>query len=73
MGKTDWSAEALRQNKTLHQGQCCDCKIDSKGVRVWVCRVGGGVTVEQYKPLTRRWEVVEGSCNTTEGETYEPK
>ena len=57
-----WSTSALKRLPTVHQGQCCDCKVDSGNVRVWICRVAGGVTIEQYKPDTGRWERVEGGC-----------
>jgi hypothetical protein len=57
-----WNAKALKDMPTIHQGQCCDCKVDSGGIRVWLCRVGGGVTVEQYKPESGRWESVSGGC-----------
>jgi hypothetical protein len=60
-----WNYEMLRALPTLHQGQCCDCKIDSNGLRVWICRVAGGVTVEQYDTKTGRWNVVSGTCNAT--------
>ncbi len=58
-----WNADALREMPTLHTGQCCSCKVDTGNVRVWVCRVAGGVTVEQYQPDTGRWETVAGGCN----------
>ena len=57
-----WDAESLKDLPTLHQGQCCDCKVDSGGVRVWLCRGGGGVTVEQFNSKTLRWEKVSGGC-----------
>jgi hypothetical protein len=58
-----WSVEELKAMPTLHTGQCCSCKVDAGNFRVWVCRVGGGVTVEQYKQATGRWETVSGGCN----------
>lgn len=58
-----FSAKELSGLPTIHQGQCCDCKVDTAGLRVWVCRVAGGVTVEQYKPTTGRWEIVAGGCD----------
>lgn len=45
---------------TLHQGQCCDCKIDTGDMRVWLCRVAGGVTIERYRDGS--WQTVHGSC-----------
>lgn len=44
----------------LAQGQCCDLKIDDGKHRVWLCRVGGGVTVETLH--RGRWEVTSGNC-----------
>ena len=61
----NWSTTELSRLPTLHQGQCCDCKVDAGGIRVWICRVGGGVTIEQYKARTGRWEIVSGDCNAT--------
>ena len=57
-----WDVDELKDRPTIYKGQCCDCKIDAGGVRVWLCRVGGGVTVEQYNGKTGRWETVCGSC-----------
>lgn len=56
-----WNREALKELPTLRQGHCCNLKVDTPTVRVWVCRVGGGVTVEQY---TQRdgWRRVAGDC-----------
>ena len=61
--QNEWSASELVEMPTIHQGQCCDCKIDAGGVRVWICRVLGGVKVEQYKKSTGRWETVAGGCD----------
>lgn len=58
-----WNTEELKKLPTLHQGQCCDCKIDAGGVRIWVCRVAGGVSMEQYQPKSGRWVVVSGGCD----------
>jgi|GEM_PF-2141064 len=57
-----YSPEELQDLPTIHQGHCCDCKIDTGDMRVWLCRVGGGVTIERYDG--RRWNTVEGSCTT---------
>ena len=51
---------ALKGMPTIHQGQCCDCKQDTGSIRVWICRVGGGVTIEQL--IDGRWEIVAGGC-----------
>ena len=60
-----YQPEDLRELPTIHQGQCCDCKIDTGSVRVWLCRVAGGVTIENY--LGGRWVTVAGDC-TDSGE-----
>ena len=58
----------LEDLPTIHQGQCCDCKIDDgNGLRVWLCRVAGGVTVERLRG--GRWETAAGGCTDT-GEEY---
>lgn len=62
-----WDPAVLKRLPTLHQGQCCDCKVDNNGVRIWVCRVYGGVSVEQYMPATGRWEMVSGGCDSPGG------
>lgn len=51
---------------TLCVAQCCSLKIEDERERVWLCRVGGGVTVERYNESTGRWEVVSGSCYALE-------
>lgn len=54
--------QALKGMPTLHTGQCCSCKVDTGNYRVWVCRVGGGVSIEAYDPKSGRWETVAGGC-----------
>jgi len=53
-------AEGLESMETLATGQCCDLKIDTGEVRVWLCRVEGGVTIE-YRNESG-WVTVEGGC-----------
>lgn len=65
-----WDKDALKDLPTLHQGQCCDCKVDTGQIRVWICRVAGGITIEQYKRDSGRWEQVAGSC--IDVEVFEP-
>lgn len=62
-----WDADSLRQLPTIHTGQCCSCKVDTGTVRVWLCRVAGGVTIEQYQH--GRWETVSGGCEETNATT----
>lgn len=57
-----YTAEELEDRATIHQGQCCDCKVDTGEIRVWVCRVEGGVTIEKYFPDKGHWRTVEGGC-----------
>lgn len=57
----------LKDLPTIFQGQCCDCKIATKDMRVWLCRVAGGVTIERYR--NNRWDIVHGNCTDT-GVTY---
>lgn len=62
--------DQIRHLRTLATGQCCDLKIHVHGERrVWLCRVAGGVTVEEFDPLEGRgrWEVTRGGCRATEG------
>lgn len=54
----------LKDLPTLHVGQCCSCKIDTGTMRVWLCRVGGGVTIERC--LNGKWTTVHGSCDYVE-------
>jgi len=53
----------LEDLPTLCTGQCCSLKIETPKMRVWLCRVGGGVSIEKYDG--RRWEVVAGDCYDT--------
>ena len=59
----NWDREELKAMPTLSEGQCCNLKVDTAALRVWLCRVGGGVTVEQYQPMRGRWETVAGNCS----------
>ena len=52
----------MKDYKVIHQGQCCDCYFDDGQVRLWICRVGGGKTIEKYNPNTGRWEITSGGC-----------
>jgi hypothetical protein len=56
----------LEKLPTLCVGQCCSLKIENPGVRVWLCRVAGGVTIENC--LNGRWVTVAGDCEDTGGE-----
>jgi hypothetical protein len=55
------TASDFVNSPTLGRGQCCDLKRDEHGCRVWVCRVGGGVTVESLG-TDGRWRVTSGGC-----------
>lgn len=55
----------LRKRPTLATGQCCSLKIDYGNIRVWLCRVGGGVTVESL--MGDRWVKTSGGCHDTGG------
>jgi hypothetical protein len=54
--------EDLEDMPTLCTGQCCSLKVESERERVWLCRVGGGVSIERYNSKTGQWRVVEGNC-----------
>ncbi len=60
-----YSPEELADLPTLCVGQCCSLKIDTGEMRVWLCRVAGGVTIERYRG--GRWETVAGGCYDTGG------
>lgn len=51
---------------TLCTGQCCSLKLDDGRHRVWLCRVGGGVSVEQLQ--NGRWVIVDGDCYSKSAE-----
>jgi len=61
-----WTPAELKKLPTLCVGQCCSLKIErlDEGLRVWLCRVGGGVTVERYDVASGRWNVVAGGCES---------
>jgi hypothetical protein len=61
MAKT-WVASELVVFANLASGQCCNLKYETKTHRVWLCRVGGGVTVETL--TDGRWRVSSGSCTS---------
>lgn len=55
----------LEPLRTLCKGQCCDLKREARTQRVWLCRTGGGVTVETRSDRGR-WVVTSGGCTATE-------
>lgn len=55
-----WDVEGLKDLPTISQGQCCSCKVDTGHIKVWLCRVAGGITIEQFQD--GRWITVQGSC-----------
>lgn len=56
----NFRASELASEATLSVAQCCNLKADDGERRVWLCRVGGGVTVETL--ADGRWVVTSGSC-----------
>lgn len=52
----------ISERRVIHQGQCCNCYYDDGLIRLWVCRVGGGKTVEEHDEETGRWEITQGGC-----------
>jgi len=44
----------------LASGQCCSLKYEATDHRVWLCRSGGGVTVETL--VDGKWRVFDGGC-----------
>jgi len=57
---TYYTRDMLEDEPTLYTGQCCNCKVDTGLMRVWLCRVGGGVTIETL--IDGRWEITDGGC-----------
>lgn len=55
-----YTAQTLATMPTLCTGQCCSLKVETAAMRVWLCRVEGGVTIEEYNG--RRWEIIGGGC-----------
>lgn len=45
---------------TLATERCCHLKLDTGDVRVFLCRIGGGVTVKRLD--NGRWAIFSGSC-----------
>lgn len=56
-----YSPAELEAMPTLCVGQCCSLKIEARDLRVWLCRVAGGVTIERC--IEGRWVTVAGDCN----------
>ncbi len=63
-----YSPADLEDMPTLCVGQCCSLKIETPTMRVWLCRVAGGVTIEKYNQVTG-WSTVAGDCEDT-GHAY---
>jgi hypothetical protein len=57
----EFTVADLEMGATLATGQCCDLKVDTGQMRVWLCRVEGGVTTERLRG--GRWEITDGSCS----------
>jgi hypothetical protein len=66
---TTITPEDIKDLPTLCTGQCCSLKVDKPGLRIWLCRVAGGVTIEYYIPHTGRWNIVAGDCSDMDGAT----
>jgi hypothetical protein len=66
---TTYTPDDLRDLPTLSTGQCCSLKLETETTdqfgtrshRVWLCRVGGGVTIETLNH-EGRWLVTDGDC-----------
>jgi hypothetical protein len=58
-----YSPSDLEDLPTLSMGQCCSLKIETASMRVWLCRVAGGVTIEKYRD--GQWGIVAGDCTDT--------
>lgn len=64
---TRYTADEIRDLPTLCVGQCCNLKVDTGAVRVWLCRCGvddgmpydDQITVEVLNPKNFCWEEVE--------------
>lgn len=59
-----YTADALAKSPTLHEGHCCNLKLETSDMRVWLCRVERGVTIERL--VGGRWKVTDGSCTSYE-------
>lgn len=55
-----YTADALAKSPTLHEAHCCNLKLETSDMRVWLCRVERGVTIERL--IGGRWKVTDGSC-----------
>ena len=51
---TQSEVDTLTSYPTLHTGQCCDCKVDTGTTRIWLCRVAGGITMEELQKQAER-------------------
>lgn len=56
-----YNPKELRELPTVSSSHCCDLKIEGDRTRVWLCRSGGGVTVEALRG--GKWGPVAGSCS----------
>ena len=63
MRARDFDRDELDAMPTLAVGQADDLKIDNgDGIRVWVSRVDGSISVERFDPAEGRWETVDESA-----------
>lgn len=56
----EYVATNLVPYAVLARGQCCNLKLQDSQHRVWLCRTGGGVTVESL--VDGKWRVYDGGC-----------
>lgn len=58
-----YTAEDMRHVPTLEKGQCCNLKVDAGTIRIWLCRVGGGITIETLD-ANGVWVFEDGGCHS---------
>lgn len=59
--------DVLKHAPTIKSGHCCNLKLEAHPYRVWICRVGDGITIEKYTQKNG-WRNVAGGCMAGEDE-----
>ena len=54
------TSKGLLEMGVIDSAHCCDCVFANDVTKVWVCRVGGGVTIESY--ISNMWAPLFGGC-----------
>lgn len=56
-----YDAYDIARLPTISSAQCCDLKSEGRGLRFWLCRAEGGITIERIG-ADGKWRISSGGC-----------